>query len=222
VLLYVIFGALDEPPARRNVAIGFSLFFGSVLNGAAVGFLRRRDVQYKDAANDAGATLRFCRPRRDAVTLFICCLFAAVGCVFLLFTDVPWFLSSFLLLGFGGMAVAGLFTMSRRQPRSLTLSLAGLDYSPFGTGPIAWRDIQRARMSGGRTTVITLKLVDEAKYLRAGKKPFWAWGNRLTLRTSFAFIPTALDASPRLIMHAIETRLSKFGRPDHATLAKTV
>ena len=223
-LLYVILeeSLNDELPARRNFAIGFVLFFGSILNAGAVAFLRKRDAKYEKAANDIGATVRFSRPRSDTVTVLICFLVGAVGSAFLLFSGVGWFVPSFLLLVFGGFSAASLLAMSRRQVRSLTLSPIGLDYSPFGAGPIAWPDIEKARMSKGRTTVIALKLVDETKYRQPGRRPFWARGNRLSLGTPFAFLPAAFDASPRLIMHAIETRLSKFGRPDRAALAKTL
>jgi hypothetical protein len=222
LLVSVIHGAWDEPPTRRNLAIGFALLFGSLVVMALVLFLRRRDVQYGHAAQDADATVRFCRPMRDMLTLLIYLLLAAIGAVFLLFAGQEVLVPGALMLAFVGLLLAGFYWRISRPVPTLTLSPAGLDFSPFNVGPIAWLDIERATMSRGRATVVKLKLADEAKYLRPGRRPFWAWGNRLHVRTSFAFIPTLFDASPRLIMHAIETRLSKFGRPDRAAPAKTV
>jgi hypothetical protein len=162
---------VEGRPETRNVAIGIVLFFGAVSKGGAIALLRRRDLKYRQAAEDPAATLRLSRPKSDDRALLGWFSVATAGCVFMLLggkeSPFGWLAPSVLLAIFGTALVMGFVALWRGQRVSLQLSPQGLDYSRFGTGPIAWPDIRAAKLTKlFKTKVITLKLHDEAKYLQ--------------------------------------------------------
>jgi len=210
-------------PGTRYVMLGSVLFLAGILKLCAISFLRRRDALFAQAADDANAILRLSRPFSDQIAIVICGWLTASGCVLfsLAGTDLQFIFLSLALAALVGGAAA-FATSKLRNPVTLTLSPQGLDYSVFKTGPIAWPDVVAAIPSSvGRVSVIALNLVDETKYLpRSGRLP-GSWGNRFFLSTSFAIQPKAFDVSAKLIMKAINTRLSAFGRTESPILAKT-
>lgn len=214
---------VDGRPGTRYVMLGSVLFLAGILKICAVSLLRRRDTLFAQAADDANVVLRLSRPMSDQLAIVVCSWLATAGCV--LFSlggpDLAFSLLSLALAALFGSGAA-FATSKLRNPVTLTLSPQGLDYSVFKTGPIAWPDIVAAIPSSvGRVKVIALNLTDETKYLpRNGRLP-GSWGNRFLLSTSFAIQPKAFDVSPKLIMRAINTRLSAFRRTERPLLAKT-
>lgn len=227
ILALAILGAylVEGHSGVEYFVIGTILILGSSIKGVMVALFRRRDGQYAEAASDAGLTLRLSRPLSDRIAIAVCCwLMTAAFVLYGLAMPDLWgaFLSLLLIVAFGGIAGWNTFAL-RKAPPTLTLSSQGLDYSVFKLGPIAWPDILAARQDNiGRVKVIALKVADEAKYLPPGRRLPGSRGNRFFLSTPFAVQVRAFDVSPRLIIHAIETRLSKYGRPDRVAIAKTV
>jgi hypothetical protein len=213
----------EERAAPRFLMLGTVLFLAGILKLCAVSLLRRRDGLFAQAANDASATLRLSRPKPDRLAIVVCGWLAAAGSVLLSLGSselLPAAAAFFLAALFGGMAAFATFKL--RSPVTLRLSPQGLDYSVFKTGPIAWPDILAVNpASVGRVKVIALKLADETKYLPPSGRLPGSWGNRFFLSTHFAFQSRAFGVSSKLIMRAINTRLSAFGRTESSLLAKT-
>jgi hypothetical protein len=111
---------------------------------------------------------------------------------------------------FLGLPVLALF---KGRSASLELSPEGLDFSGFGTGPIAWADLRGATIkTTGKINYISLDLREPEKYLARRPNSVWHFLERLRLASPFSFSPPAIGADLELVHKAIQIRLSTFGQ----------
>ncbi len=190
-----------------------SAFFGLAIILAAVGLLGAvrclnwRRAEEVAAVNDANATVQFTMSRLDLGAIVFAVSLAAIGFCFWVFDG--FFIVIRILGGAGliGCAFLPVCLLRGRYPPTLRFSPEGLDFSGFGVGAIAWRDIRRAQagLFLGRAPMVVLELQDEQKYLsRRAKSRRPAFG--------FAFGSPVLELSPDMIVKAIDIRRTAINR----------
>jgi hypothetical protein len=196
---------------HRSTAIGSALIVGGLITFGIVSYIRHGDRRLYEAASNPAATLRVAHLRWKRIATAICSLMAAAGSAVILFDDTAS--ASFRSSAAGCAAIFGFFAfglLALRHSASLVLSPEGLDYSVFGTGPIAWSDIRGVGLKRRfESQLIALDVAREGQYQRrrAQSRP----GGRVRL-DEFTFSPTVVDLDPDIVLRAIEVRISTFGR----------
>jgi hypothetical protein len=145
--------------------LGIALFAGAVL---VAGFWLHASKKAPDQVlteNATGMLLLTMPVRKKALHAAV--LVAAAVAFFLLMQSAPERRLWFFQLGFGlflVLALMALITLGRKV--SLTLSSEGLDYTPFGVGVIAWRDIRSLHLKTvGQFQTIVLDVSAPGKYV---------------------------------------------------------
>lgn len=214
LMVFAAFGVdllLRGSVGAENLAMG--LFFGGVV-AFAIGFLvnpfpwcARRTIR------DPNAELTVTAPLSLIVGLGVALLLVASSCVYVLLSGSTDNLER-------GMAIGGLILCLFAIPGAalvrrrnwLKLSPHGLDYSGFGCGPIAWRDIALVEVDyRWRSWVVILDVRDEEKYFQRGLKGF---SRRRWLRhfiwSPFSIPTLVFNVSPQWLRRAVQTRLDYF------------
>lgn len=212
---YFLAAALRGPEVSWSLLSGAMLFFALLplsLARLADVTARRRAV----AAADPAATLDIRQSALSRAAIMLMFLAMSACCAFglregvqditlrvLVWIGLVAFLASAIDAPFRGASSA-----------RMTLSPAGLDYSGFKIGPIAWTDIERAEQHRVlRSQVIALFVRDEEKYFRRGfKRPGRLLGWTKYMVPSLFLLPDAMfDVSLDWLLEAIQVRIDHFG-----------
>jgi hypothetical protein len=216
--LYLATRALTAQETSWSLLSGAAALF-SIVPFSLMRFAGLTARRYAAAAQDPNATLILQQTTVSRIGNVVMFMSLAAACGFGLIDGVDDPVNRLLTwVGFALFLVMPI-TASVRGPGSprMTLGPAGLDYSLFKIGPIAWNDIARVELRRVlRSQTIALYLSDEDKYFRRGfKRPgkFFGWTKHMV--PSEFLIPAAMfDVSPEWLLQAIQVRLDHFGMAD--------
>lgn len=173
------------------------------------------------AASDPGATLVLAYSTVSLVLMVLMMALLAAACGLGLAAGIEnpyWRAATWVgLVSFAALTIIG---PVKRKRLSLTLSPAGLDYSEFKIGPIAWPDIREVEIRRVmRSTMLAILLRDEQKYFDRGfKRPMYGlrW-TRYLVPSSFMINDYMFDVPLGWLQAAIQMRLDHVGdtQPTH-------
>jgi hypothetical protein len=190
----------------------------AIVLGAAVLFLLRRQRTRHSADStlmDPDATFRIVGPHPERREYLFLSLGVSIGCVLIVVGGgIAGFDGTVALVGamvFGATIPA--FLLTRPRTRALVFSPAGLDYSDFGIGPVAWREIRSIRYPIGPSAWLVLRLEDEASYWSRASKAVRLTADRARVLcgSGFAIRPEDLGVGFTLLATALDVRLHRFG-----------
>lgn len=204
----------------NRLLIGGALVSGAIGMILTVRCMRWRPPQELAAADDPNAIVHLAVRRFEVRSVAIAFLMMAAGFGFMVFDESSDF--RLHVAGWLGMlcaAAASVMIFVTKRPVSLRLSPEGLDVSAFGVGVIPWRDIRSARSiwAFGRVPMVALDLNNEEEYKVRRGGPRSRFLERLLLSSSFTFASPAMEVSCDMLVKAIETRLTAFGRGSQPT-----
>lgn len=201
--------------------LGTGLFFGGVV-AFAIGFLVNPfPWRARRAARDPNAELAMATPLTMLVGMIVALLLVASACAYVLASGPGSSAERGMAIGGLILCLLGLIGAPRiRRRHSLRLSSHGLDYSGFGCGPIAWRDIALAEVDyRWRSWVVTLEVSDEEKYFQRGLAGFGRrsrWVRHL-LWSPFSIPVLVFNVSPEWLRRAVQIRVDHFSNSGTAS-----
>lgn len=205
--------ARDQSADARLSIVGYAIVLG-----AAALFVWRRQRQGSDSAlMDSDATFKIVGPLPERRNHVLLSLAAGIGCALIVVSggifghDVTPALLGAIVLGVTIPAVL----LARPRTQTLVLSPAGFDYSNFGVGPVAWKDVRSIRHPIVASAWLVLGLEDEASYWSRAPQAVRAMADRTRAicGSGFAICPKDLGVGSTLLSMAIDVRLHRFGDP---------
>ena len=188
-------------------AISLACMFGGMIPISILMLMDPAARRYRHVGSDRTATLIIGRSTGRTIARVLMFGGLAAGALIMALKDSTNVVNWLLLAVFVIFAVL----MPFRPRVTLTLSPAGLDYSLFKTGIIAWSDIRDARLQRYfLNRFIVLDLVEPDKYLTDEHRAALARRPHLTRRFASPFLIQAmvLDAAPEWILSVIRARIS--------------
>jgi hypothetical protein len=198
--------------------LGTGLFFTGVLAIALGLLINPNPLRARRAARDPNAELAITTPLSLICGMVLGSVLVASSCTYVLVSGTGNGMER-------GMAIAGLLVCVsvlvgvpfHRRTNLLKLSPRGLNYSGFGCGPIAWRDITVAEVEYvWRSWVVTLHVRNEENYIQAGLKGIGVrrrWLRRV-LWSPLSIPSLMFNVSPEWLRRVIQVRIDHFGITD--------
>jgi hypothetical protein len=205
----------DRAADARLSIVGYAIVLG-----AATLFVRRRQRARRGSDStlmDPNAIFRIVGPRPERRNHLLLSLAAGIGCALIVIGggifghDVTLALLGGIVLG----VTIPAFLLAGPRTLALVLSPAGFDYSDFGVGPVAWKDVRSIRHPIVPSAWLVLGLENEASYWSRAPQAVRAVADRTRAicGSGFAICPKDLGVGSTLLSTAIDVRLHRFGDP---------
>ena len=202
-------------PVTERDFLGGSIICGAAVLLIVVACMRRSEPGTLEAAKDPNGIVHLAMRTVETRLAAIGLVLLAAGAGFLAFdggSDIRPHVAGWLVMVCGVIAALKAFMSTR--PGYLRLAPEGLDFSPFGVGPIPWKDIRAARSmwAFGRVQMVALDLDNEEVYQARRHGLRWRFAERLLLSSSFTLVPPSFEMTCDMLAKAIEIRIAAFGR----------
>jgi len=214
ILVFLYVASLLDTPARY-ACVGAAGVLASVVIGSLGLRLLLREQQPVDLSNPL-ATVTISQSKSGSMAT-AAISFGISGSLYLMAMSEA-LNATMIWIGFWFCTALAAISLLGARSACLRLSPLGLEYTPFGSGPISWSDIAGASVVelGGRF-VVALHLRDAQKYLKRGLStdPMYL-AERYIARTPFLLPAKMLRLAPSVLIEAVHCRIWAFGVPSKA------